>query len=145
MKRNCRKNSCKSPHYYKDGFYFRANDSRKIQRFKCKACGTKFSANTGTLEFGQKKRRVNPLLLKLFCAKVTQKRAARIAGQGELKQTKHDPIFTIDHTIAMMRDSISTFVRRSWCVSQDPKRLQGHLDIFIYYYNQFYLGGISPP
>ena len=80
MKRNCPKNSCKSPYYYKDGFYFRANDSRKIQRFKCKACGTKFSASTGTLEFGQKKRRVNPLLLKLFCAKVTQKRAARIAG-----------------------------------------------------------------
>ena len=293
MKRNCPKNSCKSPHYYKDGFYFRANDSRKIQRFKCKACGSKFSASTGTLEFGQKKRRVNPLLLKLFCAKVTQKRAARIvgvnkttvarkfdywskkaaiknsrfrqrisqnkishiqfddlitkektklkplsvsvvvdakrrfildanvsqiasfghlatlsvkkygrrksnhlkildytfkniascvdecaliesdehknykpivnkyfskaqyiqyksqksciAGQGELKQTKHDPIFTIEHTLAMMRDSISTLVRRSWCVSQDPKRLQGHLDIFIYYYNQFYLGGISPP
>ena len=68
-----------------------------------------------------------------------------IAGQGELKQSKHDPIFAIDHSLAMMRDSIGTLVRRTWCVTQDPKRLQGHLEIFIYYYNKFYLGGISPP
>lgn len=292
MKRNCPKKSCQSDQIIKNGFFYRANDARKIQRFKCTSCGAKFSASTGTLEFGQKKRRVNFLLLKLFCAKVTQKRAARIAGvnkvtvarkfdywskkaelknerfrkklakskaqhllfddlitkektklkplavtvavdgkrrfiltsnvsqiaafghlallskkkygprksyhkealeksfkqlqpivsphsliksdehvnyapavqkyfpkaeykqfksekacvagQGELKKTKYDPIFTINHTLAMMRDGIGTFVRRTWCTTQDPKRLQGHLEIFIYYYNQFYLGGLSP-
>jgi transposase-like protein len=292
MKRNCPKNKCHSNQIIKDGFFYRANDSRKIQRFKCKSCGSKFSASTGTLEFGQKKRRVNFLLLKLFCAKVTQKRAARIAGvnkntvarkfdywakkaelknarfrerltkqqcthiqfddlitkektklkplsvtvvvdvnrrfildanvsqiaafglladiskkkyghrksfhrealeetfkkvkpiinpnsliesdehqnynpvvcklfpraeyyqykserscvagQGELKKTRFDPIFTINHTLAFMRDSIGTLVRRTWCTTQDPKRLQGHLEMFIYYYNQFYLGGLSP-
>lgn len=292
MKRYCPKNTCKSDKIVKDGFYFRANDSRKIQRFKCNACHAKFSASTATLEFGQKKRRVNALLLKLFCAKVTQKRAARIAGvnkntvarkfdywakkskvknqrfreklskckvehmqfddlitkektklkplsvtiavdvkrrfilganvsqiaafgnlakisvkkygrrksyhkenlsetlrdlapvlqenaliesdehqnyepivkkhfpvakyiqyksergcvagQGELKKVKYDPIFAINHTLAMLRDSIATFVRRTWCTTQDPNRLEGHLEMFIYYYNQFYLGGLSP-
>lgn len=292
MKRNCPKKTCNSEQIIKDGSFYRACDSRKIQRFKCKNCGAKFSASTGTLEFMQKKRRVNFLLLKLFCAKVTQKRAARIAGvnkitvarkfdywakkaelknvrfreklvkskvhhmqfddlitkeitklkplsvttvvdaerrfilaanvaqiaafgrlaetsvrkygkrksehiqvldktfksltsivhkraliesdehrnydpivrtyfpkaeykqyksekgcvagQGELKKVKHDPIFKIDHTLAMMRDGISTFVRRTWCVTQDPKRLQGHLEIFIYYYNKYYLGGLTP-
>ena len=292
MKRNCPKNTCKSDQIIKHGFYYRANDSRKIQRFKCKVCGTKFSTSTGTLEFGQKKRRVNHLLLKLFCAKVTQRRAARIvgvnkvtvarkfdylakkaslknerfrqklaknqvthfqfddlitkektklkplsvsvvvdakrrfilganvsqiaafghlaevskkkygqrksnhmevldktfnqisgivcplstiqsdehknyqpvinkyfpqaeykqyksergcvAGQGELKKTRYDHIFAINHTLAMMRDSIGTLVRRTWCMTQDPKRLQGHIEIFIYYYNRYYLGGLDP-
>ena len=292
MKRHCPKNTCKSDQIIKNGFFFRSNDSRKIQRFKCKVCGVKFSSSTGTLEFGQKKRRVNFLLLKLFCAKVTQRRAARIAGvnkitvarkfdywtkkaalknkrfkkklmkekvdhlqfddlitkektklkplsvtvavdakrrfileanvsqiaafghlskisvkkygrrksthvdalnktfdslkeivsphaliesdehknyqpvirkyfpnseyiqyksekscvagQGELKQVAHDPIFAIDHTLAMLRDGISTLVRRTWCTTQDPKRLKGHLEMFIYYYNRFYLGGLAP-
>ena len=292
MKRNCPKLSCKSERIIKDGTYFRRNDSRKIQRFVCKDCSTKFSASTGTLEFKQKKRRVNELLLSLFCAKVTQKRAARIAkvnkktvarrfdywarkakiknvrfnqklrksqvnhlqfddlitkektklkpatvtvavdakrrfilssnvaqipafghlaklskkkygyrksehltsltntfetlkpivkadaliesdehknydlfvrsyfpssdyrqyksqkatvaGQGELKNKNYDPIFCINQTLAMMRDGISTFVRRTWCTTQSLKKLQGHLEIFIYYYNQRYLGGLSP-
>lgn len=292
MKRNCPKKTCHSDQIIKDGSFYRSNDSRKIQRFKCKTCGARFSASTGSLEFMQKKRRVNFLLLKLFCAKVTQKRAARIAGvnkttvarkfdywarkaklknesfrerltkskvhhmqfddlitkeitklkplsvtvavdaerrfilaanvaqiaafghlaeasvkkygkrksehimvldktfraltnvvhkraliesdehrnyepiirsyfpraqykqyksekaciagQGELKKVKHDPIFKIDHTLAMMRDGVSTLVRRTWCVTQDPKRLQGHLEIFIYYYNKYYLGGLTP-
>jgi hypothetical protein len=67
-----------------------------------------------------------------------------IVGQGELKKVKYDPIFKIDHTLAMMRDGISTLVRRTWCVTQDPKRLQGHLEIFMYYYNKYYLGGLTP-
>lgn len=290
MKRNCPLNNCQSPNIFKNGYYIRANDSRKIQRYRCKTCGRHFSSATGTLEFGQKKRRVNRLLLKLFCNKVSQKAAARIAGvnkvtvarkmeywskkskiknekflvmlkkkrvqnmqfddlitkektklkplsitvavdvdrrfilaanvsqipafghlakyarkkygtrkslhkqalnmtfqslrnvvsataliesdehqnyssvvrkyfplagynqfksqqasvagQGELKNKKYDPIFCVNHTLAMMRDSISTLVRRSWCTTQCPKRLQGHLEIYTYYYNQIYLGGL---
>ena len=291
MKRNCPNTTCKSQKIIKNGHFFRANDSRKIQRFRCKSCGKQFSSATGTLEFGQKKRRVNSLLLKLFCNKVSQKAAARIAGvnkvtvsrkleywskkarvknekflkklehdkvlrlqfddlitkektklkplsvttvvdverryilaanvsqipafghlakhakkkygyrksfhkevldktfyrmrdavnpfaliesdehqnylavvrkyfpkaeyhqfkserasvagQGELKNKKFDPIFCINHTLAMMRDSISTLVRRSWCTTQCPVRLQGHLDIFTFYYNQVYLRKLS--
>jgi len=43
----------------KDGHYFRADDSRYIQRFKCKICGKKYSASTHKLEYRQKKRRFN--------------------------------------------------------------------------------------
>lgn len=290
MKRSCPEISCKSDKIVKDGFYFRRNDSRKIQRLKCSVCSKKFSYSTGTLEFAQKKRRVNFLLLKLFCSKVSQRRAAKIvgvnkntvarkfdywankaelenqkfneklaktpakhiqfddlitkektklkplsvtvavdanrkyilcaevsqiaafgylakisrkkyglrksnhieslnkafssltkvvgkraliqsdehrsyepivgeyfpkadyfqyksekgciAGQGELKKVSYDPIFQINHTLAVMRDSISTMVRRSWCCTQDPDRLHGHLQMFMFYYNQYYLGKI---
>lgn len=292
MKRNCPKPQCNSDQIIKKGFYFRANDSRKIQRFQCKTCGCKFSTSTGTLEFRQRKRRINHQLLKLFSMKITQRDAARflgvnkktiarrfdywaqkaaiknvrmreklkkspttylqfddlitkektklkplsitvavdadtrfilqanvsqipafghlahvskkkygkrnshhiaelentfknltkivhplstiksdehksyaqivrkyfprakyqqfksergcVAGQGELKKVKYDPIFEINHTMAMLRGGISTLVRRTWAVTQDPKRLQGHLEIFMYYFNRYYLGGISP-
>ena len=290
MKRNCPNSLCKSDKIIKNGHYFRANDSRKVQRFKCSSCTKQFSTSTGTLEFGQKKRRVNYLLLKLFASKVSQRRAALIvgvnkvtvarkfdywskkaamknkrfskklrshkashiqfddlitkektklkplsvtvvsdverrfilaakvcqiasfghlaqiskrkygyrrsyhrenletvfeslktvvspyaliesdehknysrvvesyfplsqynqyksekgciAGQGELKKTAFDPLNSINHTLAMLRDGISTMVRRSWCTTQDPVKLQGHLEIFTYYYNQIYLGGL---
>ena len=290
MKRNCPSSPCKSNQIIKNGHYFRANDSRRVQRFKCSNCGKQFSSSTGTLEFGQKKRRVNHLLLKLFASKVSQRRAALIvgvnkttvarkfdywsekatvknkrfreklkshkashiqfddlitkektklkplcvtvvsdverrfiltakvcqitsfghladiskrkygyresyhkenldrvfkslkpivspdaliesdehknyppvvkryfpiasydryksekgcvAGQGELKKTAFDPLNSINHTLAMLRDGISTMVRRTWCTTQDPIRLQGHLEIFTYYYNQIYLGGL---
>jgi transposase-like protein len=293
MKRNCPNSHCKSDQIKKNGFYKRANDSRKVQRFKCKVCNKEFSASTGTLEYNQKKRRVNYLLLQLFSSKVSQRRAAKIAkvnkntvarkfdywakkaavknkrfkkklkknkatsiqlddmitkektklkplsisvvsdknrrfilgakvsqipsfghlakksvnkygyrksyhmqkldelfsdfstvvcknaliesdmhqnyepvvkkyfpqsqynqfksergciaGQGELKKTKFDPLNSINHTLAMLRDGISTLVRRSWAVTQDPKRLQGHLEIYMYYHNQIYLRGLAAP
>ncbi len=293
MKRNCPEPTCKSDQINKKGFYFRKNDSRRIQRFQCGICGRKFGASTGTLEFRQRKRRINHQLLKLFSMKMTQRDAARflgvnkktvarrfdywskkaalnnvrfrkklerspvkrmqfddlitkektklkplsitlavdadrrfilqanvsqipafghlaklsrkkygyrpshhlnalettfsnlkpivdpkaqiksdehksyevfvrktfpkanykqfksekgsIAGQGELKKVKYDPIFEINHCLAMLRGSISTLVRRTWAVTQDPKRLQGHLEIMIYYFNSYYLGGLGPP
>lgn len=291
MKRNCPEKECHSNQIVKNGSFKRINDSRRIQRFRCKNCGKQFSTSTGTLEFGQKKRRVNHLLLQLFASKVSIRRAAKIAkinkntaarkfdylakkakfrndhfkeklkafrathmqfddliskektklkplsvtvavdverrfilgakvsqiaafghlaqkskkkygarysnhkemlhelfeeikdtvhpygliesdehgnyapavrkyfknveykqyksekgcisGQGELKKVKHDPIFGIDHTLAMLRDNVSRLVRRTWCTTQDPQRLQGHLEIFMFYYNQIYLGGFK--
>ena len=84
MKRKCPNQNCsyfKLPDLIKkDGTYFRKNDSRIIQRYKCKNCNRKFSSATGTLEFGQKKRRVNYPLYKILCSKVSQRRAAMILG-----------------------------------------------------------------
>lgn len=68
-----------------------------------------------------------------------------IAGQGELKKTGYDPLNSINHTLAMLRDGVSTLVRKSWAVTQDPNRLRGHLEIFTFYYNQIYLGGLPSP
>lgn len=62
-----------------------------------------------------------------------------IAGQGELKKVKRDPLFIINHTCAMFRANINRLIRKTWCTTKDPKRLQDHLDIFTYYYNQYYL------
>jgi hypothetical protein len=58
-----------------------------------------------------------------------------IAGQGELKKLHFDPLFTLNHTCAMFRANINRLIRKTWCSTKDPKRLQAHIDLFIHYYN----------
>ena len=58
-----------------------------------------------------------------------------IAGQGELKKSNRDPLYSINHTFAMMRDNINRLVRKSWCVTQDIQMLQHHLEIYIKFHN----------
>ena len=64
---------------------------------------------------------------------------ACVAGQGELKKLKFDPLFTINHTLATLRANINRLIRRTWCTTKVPERLKDHLEIFIYYYNTFLL------
>ncbi len=62
-----------------------------------------------------------------------------IAGQGELKKLKYDPLFMLNHTCAFLRANINRLVRRSWCTTKKPAMLQRHLDILVDFYNQDYL------
>jgi transposase-like protein len=68
-----------------------------------------------------------------------------VAGQGELKKVAFDPLFTVNHTCAMLRASINRLIRRTWCTTKDPARLKDHLDIFIYRYNKELLARSSTP
>ena len=292
MRYGCPNKTCKYPNnktfIVKDGFFFRANDSRKIQRYKCKVCGSKFSTATFSLAKNQKKRRVNYPLFKLICSGMSMRRAAyclgvhkltvrrkvlylakkarlsqeeflrrlgekqiesiqiddlitiehtklkplsvtvmvdkdkrvilgtkvsqipsfghlarysrkkygprpselkegveslfsklkhsisgsahfesdehnlypvmirkffpnsthsqfesqraTVAGQGEMKNKAYDPIFNINHTLAMMRADINRLIRRTWSTTKDPERLQDHLDVYTWFFNQKRLG-----
>ncbi len=62
-----------------------------------------------------------------------------IAGQGELKKKGYDPFFILNHTCAMLRDSINRLVRKTWCSTKNIEILQDHIDTFIAYYNLYYL------
>ena len=288
MKTNCRKRACpnckNSTAIVKDGFFFRASDSRKIQRFKCKNCHRKFSNASFSDAIYQKKRRINYRLLLLLASGVSQNRAAKllrcnrktikrkfdflaetakkknrvylqrtyrddpvrevqfddlitiehtklkplsvtvlvdrktrtilgtriatigafghlskislkkygkrvnnhqekmhelfketrafihpfavvesdenkwypkimrthlpcathirypggrscIAGQGELKKLKYDPLFCINHTLAMLRANINRLFRRTWNTTKKILQLQKHLDIYSYAFN----------
>jgi transposase-like protein len=264
----------------KDGSYKRAGDSKKIQRYLCKSCGKRFSSATGALLFKHKHRRITPMIFRMYCSAISQRRMAKIlgvsrstverkitvlavrsrrnqarflkgktvhhlqiddlitkensklkpltvsigvdaesyqilgakvaqipafghlakiaqkkyghrkchhrevlkalfsvlkdvvdpyahirsdkhekypdfvnanfpeadyvtykserscvAGQGELKKIKFDPLFAINHACAMMRANINRLVRKTWCTTKVPKRLQDHLDIFVWYFN----------
>ena len=62
-----------------------------------------------------------------------------VAGQGELKKVKRDPLFMINHTCAIFRANINRLIRKTWCSTKRPEMLQKHINVFIYYYNYIYL------
>ena len=70
-----------------------------------------------------------------------QSKGARgcIAGQGELKKLKWDPLFYLNHTCAMLRANINRLIRKTWCTTKDAQRLIDHLHIYMCYHNHFYL------
>jgi transposase-like protein len=59
-----------------------------------------------------------------------------IAGQGELKKLVHDPLFSLNHTCAMLRANINRLFRRTWCLSKNVDALSKHLYLYIQYHNQ---------
>jgi transposase-like protein len=67
-----------------------------------------------------------------------------VAGQGELKKLGHDPLFIINHTMAMLRANINRLIRKTWCTTKKIEMLKKHLDIFIWYYNSEVLSRIGP-
>ena len=58
-----------------------------------------------------------------------------VTGQGELKKQKRDPLFYINHTLAMLRANINRLVRKTWCTTKDPARLADHLAIYMWTHN----------
>ena len=58
-----------------------------------------------------------------------------VAGQGELKKTRFDPIFSINHTFAMLRANISRLIRRTWNTTKKVSCLICHLNIYVWMHN----------
>ena len=58
-----------------------------------------------------------------------------LTGQGELKRTGFDPLFNINHTLAMMRDNIKRLTRRTWCTTKVANSLDDVIAIYQYYHN----------
>jgi transposase-like protein len=63
---------------HRDGFFPRAVDGRRVQRFFCRACRRRFSAQSFRLDFRQRKPQINSALLGCFVSKVTHRQTARI-------------------------------------------------------------------
>lgn len=59
-----------------------------------------------------------------------------IAGQGELKKTGFDPLFSLNHTCAMLRANLNRLFRRTWCTTKTKQGLIDHLSIYIRYHNE---------
>lgn len=59
-----------------------------------------------------------------------------ITGQGELKKIKHDPLFSLNHTCAMIRYSVNRLIRKTWCTTKKIQPLIDHLDIYAKFHNQ---------
>jgi transposase-like protein len=59
-----------------------------------------------------------------------------VVGQGELKAGGFDPIFSLNHTAAMLRAHVSRLFRRTWNTTKKKERLSAHIAIYIQNHNQ---------
>ena len=81
MNKSCPNPNCAFPNFViRDGYFRRKDDSKVIQRFRCKNCGTRFSNATFSDAYRQKKRRINFPLLKLLASGNSLRRSAIILG-----------------------------------------------------------------
>jgi transposase-like protein len=58
-----------------------------------------------------------------------------VVGQGELKRGGFDPIFSLNHTCAMLRANLNRLFRRTWCTTKLKERLNYHIGIYALYHN----------
>jgi transposase-like protein len=75
----------------------------------------------------------------------TKGRRGCVVGQGELKRGGFDPLFTLNHTAAMVRDNLKTMSRRTWCTVKRLDRLQDLLALYIHFHNRFVVQKIRSP
>jgi hypothetical protein len=60
---------------------------------------------------------------------------ARTAGFGELKRIGFDPLFSLNHTCAMLRANLNRLARRTWCTTKTNTGLIFHLELYAHYHN----------
>jgi len=63
-------------------------------------------------------------------------RRACVAGQGELKKGGYDPIFSLNHTAAMLRANINRLIRKTWCTTKRKDRLLCHISLYVLWHNE---------
>ena len=59
-----------------------------------------------------------------------------ITGQGELRDKRFDPMFSLNHTCAMLRANINRLFRRTWCTSKKIERLRDHIALYVDFHNR---------
>jgi transposase-like protein len=80
-----------------------------------------------------------PILIRLILPKVRHEtikgQRGSLGGQGELKKIGFDPLFSLNHTCAMLRANINRLIRKTWCTTKLKERLELHLAIYALYHN----------
>jgi IS1 family transposase len=59
-----------------------------------------------------------------------------VVGQGELKRGGFDPLFSLNHTAAMLRANVNRLHRRTWCTTKRMDRLELHLWLYVNFHNE---------
>ena len=59
-----------------------------------------------------------------------------IVGQGELKKLKFDPLFSLNHTCAMLRANLNRLFRLTWSTTKKPEGLIQHLWLYVLFHNR---------
>lgn len=62
-------------------------------------------------------------------------RPGAVTGQGELKKVGFDPLFSLNHTCAVLRARVSRLIRRTCNTTKKPERLSQHLALVALHHN----------
>ena len=89
-----------------------------------------FSTDEDTLYPGLIKRAFPDAVHKQYAGAKSRER-----GLGELKKLKYDPLFSINHTLAMLRANINRLFRRTWCTTKKRERLAQHIMVYMLFHN----------
>jgi transposase-like protein len=65
----------------------------------------------------------------------TKARRGRSEGFGELKRIGFDPLFSLNHTCAMLRANLNRLARRTWSTTKTETGLLLHLELYAHYHN----------
>ena len=57
-------------------------------------------------------------------------------GGGELKKIGYDPLFSLNHTCAMIRSNVNRLFRRTWCTTKKAENLRSHIWIYLDHHNR---------
>ncbi len=57
-------------------------------------------------------------------------------GQGELKKVAFDPLFSLNHTCAMIRANVNRMFRKTWCTTKKAEALTDHLWLYMDFHNR---------
>ena len=114
----------------------RPDHRRQSLRRLFKQIATKISAKTTFIS--DEHPYYKPIINRLFpSSRYLQYKGnmATVSRQGELKKNAKDPLFQINHTLAMLRANINRLIRRTWCTTKCPHRLRDHLNIYMSVHN----------
>jgi len=59
-----------------------------------------------------------------------------VTGQGEMKKIKYDPLFSLNHSFAMIRDNLKRLARKSWCTTKSLEALDDQLSLYTCFHNE---------
>lgn len=89
-----------------------------------------FSTDEDTLYPGLIKQRFKESIHKQY-----KGARSRDRGLGELKKLRYDPLFSINHTLAMLRANINRLFRKTWCTTKKKNSLDQHLAVYMHFHN----------
>ena len=88
--------------------------------------------------------RYPPMVATIFAESVKYQtykgRRGCVVGQGELKRGGFDPLFSLNHTCAMVRDNIKRLSRRTWATTKRIDRLKCLVELYAWFHNQLLSG-----
>ena len=67
---------------------------------------------------------------------LTKEKEDRWWVKESLKKIRFDPLFSLNHTCAMLRANLNRLFRRTWCTTKKPERLALHIAMYVVFHNE---------